>query len=804
MVLLQDLRFALRMLAKSPGFTAVAVLCLAIGIGANSTVFSLVDGMWMRPLPVGNPGELVHLFLATDRQAFGDLSYPEYEDFRDHAKTLAGLAVTQRRGPTLTGDGFAESTMSNVVSPDYFTVLGVSAQLGRVFTAHDNGPGPVVVMSHNLWQRRFGGDPAIVGKTVRLGDAYTVIGVAPKGFRGVEQWIDSDFWIPMTSWDSSPQGERADRRSHSFAAMGRLRAGVSIEQARAEIEGMARNLERAYPQFNKGRRGALYSDLQYRFRSGGYLGGMLIGVVAVVLAIACANIANLLLARAGVRSREIGVRVAMGAGRSRLVGQLLTESALIALLGTAAGLVVAGFLIQLLPAALSPPGDVYTHFEFRLDARVLALTLAVSLLTVLAFGLFPALRASRPDVVSLLKGSSDSTRFAGRVQPRSLLVIAQVAVSMILLTVSGLLVRTFIYTLHADLGFQRKDLLVADVSAPGNRARMREFYRQLEERVSALPGVRQVTLAARPPLWGSEGGTAQEVAILSHPRAPGEASPKVKFNTIGPNYFRTMGIPLLRGRDFDQRDAPDSPKVLIVSQTMARRFWPNEDAVGQFVHAAYDPDSVNRQIVGVVGDARINSIEEAPEPYMYVPYLQSRRELIMLLAETTGDPLRLAGPLRAEVKALDDQAPLLQISTLGLVIRSSVYEQQIAATFVGGLGAIALFLAAIGLYGVISYAMVRRTREIGIRMALGAQRRDALRLVLGQGIRLAAIGIAIGFAGALAVTRFLGQVLYGVSPRDLVTFTSVPALMMAVALAASYIPARRATQIDPLIAVRYE
>jgi len=505
-----------------------------------------------------------------------------------------------------------------------------------------------------------------------------------------------------------------------------------------------------------------------------------------------------------VRSHEIGVRVAIGAGRSRLVGQLLTESALIALLGTAAGLGVAGFLIRLLPAALTPPGDVYVHFEFRLDARVLALTLAVSLLTVLAFGLFPALRASRPDVVSLFKGGSGQARSSGRIRTHSLLVVAQVALSMVLLTVSGLLVRTFIYTLHADLGFQRKDLLVVDVAAPGNRARMREFYRQLEERVSGLPGVRQVTLAARPPLWGSEGGTAQEAAILSHPPAPGEANPKVKFNTIGPNYFRTMGIPLLRGRDFDQRDGPDGPKVMIVSQTMARRFWPNEDAVGQFVHAAYDPDSVNRQIVGVVGDARINHIEEDAEPYMYLPYAQSRREWIMLLAETTGDPLRLAGPLRAEVKALDDRAPVLEISTLGLVIRSSVFEQQIAATFVGILGAIALFLAAIGLYGVISYAMVRRTREIGIRMALGAQRRDALRLVLGQGIRLAAIGIAIGLAGALAVARLLGQVLYGVSSHDLVTFASVPALMMAVALAASYIPARRATQIDPLIAVRYE
>ena len=485
-----------------------------MGIGANSTVFSLLDGMWMRPLPVKSPGDLVYLSLANERSAFGSLSYPEYEDFRDQAKTLAGLAVTQRRGPILTGAGFAESTMSNVVSEDYFSVLGVSAQLGRTFTAHDRDAAPVVVMSDSLWRRRFGGDPGIVGKSVRLGRMYTVIGIAPRGFRGIEQWIDSDFWIPMSSWDPNAVGERANRESQAFTALGRLRPGVSIEQARAEIRGIAWNLGRAYPQFNKGQRGVLYSALEYRLRDAGYLGAILLSIVAVVLLIACANVANLLLARAGVRAREIGVRMAIGAGRSRVVRQLLTESAVIATLGVTAGLLLARWLITLLPSLVTPPGNVYTHFAFRMDARVLALTLALSLLTVLVFGLFPALRASSLDVVSVLKGSGRVG--SGRSRPRGLLVIAQVALSMILLTTAGLLVRTFVYSMHRDLGFQRRDVLVAEIMPSGGRLRMRESYRQILERVRSTPGVRQATLAMRPPLWGSEGGSAQHVQIPGH------------------------------------------------------------------------------------------------------------------------------------------------------------------------------------------------------------------------------------------------------------------------------------------------
>jgi len=382
-------------------------------------------------------------------------------------------------------------------------------------------------------------------------------------------------------------------------------------------------------------------------------------------------------------------------------------------------------------------------------------------------------------------------------------VIAQVSLSMILLTCAGLLVRTFIYSLHVDLGFQRKNLLVADVSPPYEQAQAREFYRQLLERVRALPGVRQVTLARRPPLWSSEGGMAQAVEIPGRQLQPGEAKPLVKFNIVDYNYFHTLGIPFLRGRDFDEHDGPDTPKVIIISEAMARRFWPNEDPLGKFVHASDDPGRVNRQIVGVVGDARISSIQEVPEPYMYLPFAQSNMS-VMLLTETAGDPLQLGNQVRAEVEALDSKVPVLSISTLGLVIRSSVYEQQIAATVVGALGAVGLFLAAIGLYGVISYAVVQRTREIGIRMALGAQRQGVLRLVLWQGVSLTAIGIAVGLAVSLAVTRLMSDLLYGVRPRDPVTFAVSSAIVILIAMMASYIPALRAMRVDPVVALRYE
>jgi predicted permease len=801
----RDLRFATRTLAKSRGFLAVAVFCLALGIGANSTMFSLVDGFWMRPLPVRDPGSLVYLSTNTPREGMDGLSYAEFLDYRKQATSFAGLIATERRGPTLSGEGYAESTMSNVVSENYFTVLGVGAQLGRVFTEADAGSGQrVAVMSYNLWQRRFGGDPNIVGRTLRLSGSYQVIGVAPKGFRGTELWQDSDFWIPISSWDPSG-AEQASREYRSQDVMGRLRAGVTMDRARGEVAAIAGRLEQAYPKYNRGCRGVLLTAREYLNQRMRVIPYLLLGIVGLVLLIACANLANLLLARAGSRTHEIAVRLAMGARRGRLVQQLMAENALICALGTGAGLLLARWLIAVLPSVIIPPAaGAYIHLDLRLDHRVLAFTLLMSVVTVFLFGLAPALRASRPDLMTAIRGgSADAGGGRRRVHVRSLLVVAQVALSMMLLTGAGLLIRTFVYSLNLDLGFARRDLLVANIASPYDGRRSHEFYRQVLERVRAMPGMGDATLALRAPLSGSGGGLAQGIRIAGRPAAPGEAAPRVKYTAIDWNYFHALGIRLLRGRVFDAHDAPESQPVLVVNETMARRFWPGEDPIGKTVRLDNEPGR-ERTIVGVVNDARVNNVMEEPEPYFYLPFEQTRFENVYLIAATRTDPLRLAKPLRAEVAAVDKRAPVLEVTSMKLLVRSALFEQQVAATVVGALGGMGLLLAAVGLYGLISQSVTERTREIGIRMALGAQRANAMTMVLRQGVGLVLIGAVIGLAGSIFAMGLLKELIYGVSVHDPATFAAVVALLLLVAALASLLPARRATRIEPTEALRYE
>lgn len=803
-VLLHNFRFAARMLSKNRGFTTVSVLCLALGIGANSTIFSLVDGYWTRPLPVQDPGSLVYLSTATPRFARDGLSYAEFLDYQTQSRTLGGLLATERRGPILTGDDFAESTMSNVVSENYFNVLGVEAHAGRVFTPTDANTGQrVVVMSHNLWQRRYDSDLGIIGRSVRLNGSYVVIGVAPRGFRGTELWQDSDFWIPMSSWDPSGN-ERASREYRSQTVMGRLRPGVSIKAAQAELAGIAANLERAYPQLNQGCRAVLETATLHLFQSTRYVPFILLGIVAVVLLIACANLANLLMARAGGRSREFGVRVAMGASRGRLISQLMAENVLLCALGTFVGLLLAKWLISLLPAVIVPPSSNFLHMDFRLDQRVLAFTLITSLMTVIIFGLAPALRASRTDLASVMKGGGRASPRRGRVQPLSVLVVAQIALSMMLLVGAGLLVRTFVHSMNLDLGFERREVLVAEISPPYGTARTRAFYRQLIERLQGSPGIREATLALRAPLSGSGGGLAEPVMVAGREGQSRAQLPRIKYTAVDLNYFRTLGIDLLRGRDFTAIDGPDTAGVVIVNETMGRRFWPDSDPIGKTIQLAGEAPASVRTIVGIVRDTRINSIMEAEEPYFYLPYAQTKFSSMHLIAMTRGDPLQLSRQLRAEVAAIDPNVPVLDITTMKLLVRSRLYQQQVSATVVGGLGMIGLLLAAVGLYGLISYSVTQRTREIGIRMALGAQRRDAMMMVLRQGLRLALIGTAMGLIGAAFAVRILSGLVYGVSVRDPITFGAVILLMLTVATLASYAPARRSTQVDPMTSLRHE
>jgi len=787
---LRDLRFAARMLAKAPGFTAVSVLCLALGIGANSTVFSLVDGYWTRPLPVPHPQQLVYLYTATPRDPQDNVSYAEFLDYQKGARSFSGLLATERRGGILVGDGFTDSLESNVVSENYFQVLGIGVQLGRIFTPADAGNGQVLVMSHNLWQRRYGGDPSIVGRTIRIGGPYTVVGIAPKGFRGVELFRDSDVWIPKTSWD--PTGaEAANRAYRGITVMGRLAPGVPLQAARSELAGISAQLERTWPKFNKGCRAVLLTDSERLLSS--KLPFILMGIVGLVLLIACANVAGLLLARASSRGYEMGVRLALGASRLRLVSQLMAESTLIGAMGTSAGLVLAFVLISLAPTVIIPPAASYMQYQFRLDHRVLGFTLLASLLTIFVFGLAPAVQTSR--VVA---------RARRRAWSRQALVALQMVLSIVLLASAGLMVRTFIYCLSLDPGFTHRDVMVAEISPPYGPTRSRAFYERLLERAHGIPGMLDATLALRPPLNGSGGGLAQNVTISGEALKPGDTPPRVKYTAIGTNYFRTLGIALARGRDFDSHDQPDTAKVMIVNLTMAQRFWPNEDALGKTVRLTSDPKDTERTVVGVATDTRINSIEEPAEPYFYLPFPQTRFSDLYLIARTSMDPTLMGRQVRAEVAAIDRGVPVLEISSMRLLVRSSVYPQQVSATIVGSLGLAGLLLAAIGLYGVVSYTVAERTRELGIRMALGAQRMDAMKLILRQALALAGIGIALGLGATFYATRVLQDMLYGVSARDPLTFGAVIALMLAVALLASYVPARRATKIDPMVALRYE
>ena len=774
----RDLRYAARGLWKSPGFSLVSILCLAVGIGANSTVFSLVDGYWTRPLPVRDPNGLVYLYTATSRGQSG-VSYAEYLDYQAGARTLGGLLVSERRGGILTGEGYADAMQTNVVSDSYFQVLGVGAQIGRVFAAGDTRQGRVLVISHNLWQRRFGGDPSVVGRTIRLSGSYTVIGVAPKGFRGVELWRDSDAWIPMSSWD--PSGEEAAQRVYrSFTAIGRLTPGTSLEKARAELTGISTRLERDWPKSNQGCRAVLLTEAE-RLHSF-HLPYILMGIVAVVLLIACANVAGLLLARSAGREQEIAVKQAMGASRWRLASAAMAENALLGAAGLLAGLALARGMIAALPSLVIPPANGYLRYEFRLDGRVVGFTVAISLLTVCVFGLWPALRVSK------------LSRTPRRSWSRQVLVVGQIVLSIVLLAGAGLLVRTFIYCMNIDPGFTRADVLVAELAPPFKATSSHGFYDHLLERAHAIPGVTEATVALRPPLNGSGGGMAQEVTFRSS-----ESPVRIKYTAVGLNYFHTMGIALARGRDFDSRDQADAAKVMIVNQTMARRYWPIEDPVGKTVHLDAD-----RMIVGVAADTRINSIEEPAEPYFYLPVAQTKFTGLYFIARTSLDPLRLARPFRAEVAAIDSRVPVLEVTSMKMLVKSTVYEQQVSATIVGSLGLAGLLLAAIGLYGVVSYTVAGRTREIGIRMALGAQRRDALTLILRQALGLASAGISVGLICAFYAARLLEGMLYGITTRDPITFGSVAVLMLLVTLGASVIPARRATKIEPVVALRYE
>ncbi len=796
---LQDLRYGGRAMRRNPGLTAIAVLSLAAGIGANSAIFSFIDAIFTRPMPVPRVSEIVHISTSSPEFPDAGVAGADYMDYRK-ASSLAGLAVVDYRGPVVTIGDVPESTYAEVVSDNFFTLLGVEAAAGRVFREEKN-PAPAVVLGHRFFQARFGGDPGVIGRSLRMkGGLVTVIGVAPASFRGTRNSMSADLWVPFSTWREPWALE--DRRIPQFAVIGRLRPGVSAAAAQQELSAVAANLSRAYPATNKGRSVRVDTDRAHRVREAGSFGGVLLALVGAVLLVASMNVAMLLLARAETRRREMAVRLTLGAGRMRVLRQLLTEAALLAFAGTAGGLLLAGVLIRVAPPFLGGLNQIAGAAEFRVDSRVLLFSLLVAAGSGLLFGLVPALMSARADLAAELKATAVAAGTpAGRARTRNLLVVAQLGISLVLVLMGILLARSFRNALEADLGFRRDGVLVLDIPNVGDpgTARYELFYRQLVERVRAVPGVRNATLAMRPPLGGSGGGRTERV-LLSGPRPE---PLEVGMSVVGPGYFALLGTRLLRGREFDDHDSVSARKVAVINETGARRFWPAENAIGKLFRTG-GPGGPAWEIVGVAHDARINSIREEATPYLYFPFAQMNSGDVRLLVGTSLNPAALVNPIRDRLREVDKSLVVYDSYTLRSLVESDFWQFRLPMQLAWALAVLGVLLAAVGLYGVMSYFASARTRETGIRMALGARPGDVLQAVLRHAARLAACGIALGIALALAAGNGVSSWLFGVSPRDWIALAGSSALMLLVALAAGLVPARRAARTDPALTLRHE
>jgi len=816
---LQDLRHAARALAKSPGFTATTVLSLGLGIGANATIFSFLNAIFLRPLPVRDPDRVVAVFTSDfSGPPYGGSSYPDYLDFRATTDAFAGLAAYTLAPMSLSEGPRTDRVFGELVTANYFEVAGIQASRGRTFRViEDDKPDadPAIVVSHGLWQRRFGADPTLVGRAVTLnGHPFTVVGIAPPGFTGMMRGLSVDLWVPVTMAGAIPSSDRLDGRGNRWLLLlGRLKPGLTAEAAEAQLAVLATRLQKAYPDNwtdVKEKRRVITVVPESRARlfpaaRGAVLGflALLLSVVGLVLLMACTNVASLLLARATARRREIAVRLSLGASRARIIRQLLTESVLLALLAGVVGILVALWASNLL-VALRPPVPFPIALDLGLDVRVLGFTLLVSLLTPLVFGLAPALQASRPALLPALKdGSATGERAASRWSPRRLLVVAQMAMSLVLLIGAGLFLQSLGNAHRIDLGFDSANLLLLslDVSLNGyDEPRGRLLYEQLLERANTVPGVRSASLATEVPL--GLGGTRRGIWVEGYEARSGEDM-GVHTNTVGPDYFRTMGIQLLRGRDFDASDTAGRPGAVVVNEAFARRYWPGKDPIGRHVRLG-DESGSPAQVVGVVRDGKYVTLGEDPKPFFYVPFLQRYESGATLHVRTTGDPRGLLEAMRREVRALDPSLPVFDEKTMTDHLGLSLLPARLAAGVLGLFGFVALTLAAVGIYGVMAQAVRQRTRELGVRMALGARPADLLSMVLGQSMRVALLGIAIGLLAALGLARLVTSLLYGIGAADPATFVVIPALLAAVALLASFVPARWAMKVDPMVALRHE
>ena len=818
----QDIRYAIRMLAKNPGITALAVLALALGIGANTAIFSLVNAVLLRPLPgVTDADQLVQFERLQRGRVMYNFGYPDYLDYRDQNQSFSGLAAHCATPVSLTG-GTTERIRGDLVSGNYFSVLGVKPALGRLLFPEDDltpGAHPVAVLSYDLWQTAFNSDPEAIGETINLnGHDFTVLGVAAKDFKGTVTGASFDVWVPMAM---QPQiiprmsaGILQDRSAGWISLFGRLKPGILPEQAQAEMRTIASQLESSYPATNEGRSLSVITgfglDADDRADYAKFL-GLLLGVVGLLLLIACGNVANLLLVRAASRRREIAVRLALGATRARLMRQLLTEGLLLSVLGGALGLLLAPWTADLV-VALQQPAYALRGINLSLDLKVLAFTVLVSLLTGIVFGLVPALQSSKPDLVTSLK---DGAKPAGRRRSRlqKLLVVSQVSLSLVLLIGAGLAVRTMQKVLATDRGFETENLLLMslDLSIQGyTEPQGKALYDQLLKRLEAVPGIQSASLAKTVPPndWSDRlsifyEGQAPPQEVL---RGRDDLGLRVDANRIAPHYFRTLGIPLLQGREFTDQDKEGTLDVAIISDKLAQKLWPGESAIGRRIAIPVysGPSRPSVEIIGVAKDTKYRSLMTEAPLLLYLPESQNYDGRATLVVRTATDATAFVSAIRNEVNALDKNLPLFAVKTMSDQIASTLWQQRMAAGLIGIFGLLALVLAAVGLYGVIAHSVAQRTQEIGIRMALGATSTDVLKLVVKEGLALAIIGVIVGIAAAFACTRLMSSVLYGVGATDITTFIVASALLAVVALAASYIPARRAAKVDPCVALKYE
>jgi putative ABC transport system permease protein len=810
--LVKDIRYGIRSLLKRPGSTAIAVITLALGIGANAAIFSFINGLLLRPLAgVERPERLAGIYTSDYSSGrYGTSSYLDYLDFRQQADAFTDLAASESAVLNLSGSEESERLRAAYVTNNYFDVLGVNPRLGRTLTSEDDSQANVsqsVVISHALWQRLFGADPSIVGRPVTLNSrAYTIIGVTAESFQGLRLGSQPEVFLPLTE-----ESKAEARGNRGLRITGRLRDGVTIEQAQAQITAIADRLARAYPKTNMGtlaqpdvpRPMSVVPEarIEPKMQEGVRLvTTLLLVVVGLVLLIACANVANLLLAWASSRRREIAIRLALGASRGRLIRQLLTESVLLALIGGAAGLCVGLWTADLIPGFF-PPGEA-SGIDLSLDWRVLGFTTVITLLTGVLFGLAPALQASRPDVVSSLKDEKGRARGVMRFGLRNLLVTAQIAISVLLLIGAGLFLRSLRSAVTFDPGFESQHLLLASLGTGGtemNNAQQQNFYQRLLERAGSQPGVRSASLTKVVPLAG--GGQRRNVFLEGYQPRPNEDT-ELNTNVVGLNYFSTLGIPVMQGRDFGAQDKTGSPGVVVVNEELAQRYFSGQRAVGKRLRT--DSEGPYLEIIGVVRTAKYRDLREQALPFIYIPLAQEMQSNMTLLVRTVGDPSVVLPALRREIQQLDKSVPVYSVKTMREQIDAALSADRMTAVLLGIFGGAALLLATVGLYGVMSYSVAQRTHEIGVRMALGAQTLDVLRLVVKNGMTLSLIGLAIGLAAAFAFTRIMATLLFEVTPTDAMTYGIVSVGLLLVALLACYIPARRATKVDPLVALRYE